>query len=114
MPECDGVEATAEIRKMKMGANIPIIACTGHAIESDAKAFFFYFSSLFPFFFINFFSFVCFEHFKLIKFLFLKTALCRIWNERFDIKTSDDEFVDYNLEKVRFPSTSTKEEKKGI
>eukprot|EP00008_Paramoeba_atlantica_P003911 CAMPEP_0201490676 /NCGR_PEP_ID=MMETSP0151_2-20130828/26963_1 /ASSEMBLY_ACC=CAM_ASM_000257 /TAXON_ID=200890 /ORGANISM="Paramoeba atlantica, Strain 621/1 / CCAP 1560/9" /LENGTH=537 /DNA_ID=CAMNT_0047876717 /DNA_START=253 /DNA_END=1866 /DNA_ORIENTATION=+ len=37
MPECDGVEATAEIRKMKMGANIPIIACTGHAIESDAK-----------------------------------------------------------------------------
>ena len=37
MPEMDGVESTAEIRKMKKGANIPIIACTGHAIESDAK-----------------------------------------------------------------------------
>jgi CheY-like chemotaxis protein len=37
MPEMDGVEATAEIRRLKHGANIPIIACTAHAIESDAK-----------------------------------------------------------------------------
>eukprot|EP00009_Paramoeba_aestuarina_P012037 CAMPEP_0201538938 /NCGR_PEP_ID=MMETSP0161_2-20130828/68962_1 /ASSEMBLY_ACC=CAM_ASM_000251 /TAXON_ID=180227 /ORGANISM="Neoparamoeba aestuarina, Strain SoJaBio B1-5/56/2" /LENGTH=581 /DNA_ID=CAMNT_0047946035 /DNA_START=56 /DNA_END=1801 /DNA_ORIENTATION=- len=37
MPEMDGVEATAEIRKHSSGANIPIIACTGHAIESDTK-----------------------------------------------------------------------------
>ena len=39
MPEMDGVEATAEIRKHGTGANIPIIACTGHAIESDTMVF---------------------------------------------------------------------------
>ena len=37
MPEMDGVEATAEIRKLPHGKNIPIIACTAHAIESDTK-----------------------------------------------------------------------------
>ena len=37
MPELDGLEATERIRQLPTGGDVPIVALTAHALESERK-----------------------------------------------------------------------------